>query len=260
MIIASGILFLSEYIKEKKITWPKKSDILIFFLVSTLHMYIPFVGEFWSLQYLDALKVNFLFALTPFFAVIIEGFYEKKLPSIRTISGVIIGFFALMFLLIIKDHESLFLNIQNISLISIPELILLAAVISGTIAWFFIKQLTKDRYTITLINAWSMLFGGIGSLSTAYCFEDIKIINYIGFAKNLFLLIFFSNIIFYNLYGKLLQQYSMTLLTTTGFLSPFFGIFFEAILTKTMPNSLYFISLFFVALGLYFVAQEEKKI
>lgn len=259
MIIAALVLFISEYIKEKKIMFPKKSDFCLFLVVSLLHIYIPFVGEFWSLQYLDALKVNFIFALTPFFAITIESIQMKKLPSLRTISGVIIGFCVLMFLLIIKDHASLFTNIHTLLSISVSEYVLLCAVISSTVAWFFIKQLTKERYTITTINAWCMLFGGFASLATAYFFEEINIISYVAFSKNLFLLILFSNILFYNLYGALLQKHSMTLLTTTGFLSPFFGLLFEGIMTKTVPDHLYFISLLLVALGLYFVAQESTN-
>lgn len=258
MILAAGLLFLSEYIQTKKITLPKQSDILPFFIVSLLHIYIPFVGEFWSLQYLDALKVNFLFALTPFFAVTIEAVHKQKLPSLQTVTGIVIGFCALLFLLIIKDQATFFTSVEYLSTLSFPESVLLCSVISGTIAWFFIKQLSKERYTITSINAWCMLCGGLLSLVTSFVFEEIQIINYVEFVKNLFLLIMLSNVLFYNLYGKLLQKYSMTLLTATGFLSPFFGILFEAIMTRTLPDHLYFISLLFVALGLYFVAQDQK--
>jgi len=258
MILAAGLLFLSEYIQKRKIALPQKSDAWLFLVVSLLHIYIPFVGEFWALQYLDALKVNFLFALTPFFAVTIEALHNKKLPALRTVSGIIIGFCALIFLLIIKDQGSLFTTMEYLSTLSLPEFVLLCSVISATTAWFFIKQLTKERYTIVSINAWCMLFGGLLSFMTSYFFEEIQIINYTEFVKNLFLLIVLSNVLFYNLYGKLLQKYSMTLLTATGFLSPFFGILFEGIITRTMPNHLYFISLLFVALGLYFVAKDSK--
>lgn len=256
MLIAGAVLFLLEYVKTKKIVLPKRQDIFFFSIVSLLHIFIPFVGEFWSLQYLDALKVNFLFALTPFFAVTIEAFQNKKFPSIRIVSGIIIGFCALMFLLIIKDQESVVINLQRLFSLSIVEFILLCAVISSTIAWFFIKQLTKEQYSITMINAWCMVTSGLFSLIMAYFFEDIKIINFFEFLKNLFLLILFSNVFFYNLYGTLIQTYSMTFLTASGFLSPFFGILLEAIMTQTVPDYLYFISLFLVAFGLYFIAYD----
>jgi len=260
MTIAGFLLLLPEIIRNKKLLpcCVKRSDVFLFVLVTFFHIYIPFLGEFWALQYVDALKVNFLFALTPFFAIILESIFYQKIPSLQKIIGTLIGFVALFLILHIHGNHETWSFSQFFSL-TFPEFILLTVVMSGTLAWFYIKKLTAKDFSIATINGLSMFVGGILSLITAFLFENIVIKNQLEFFKQLALLILFSNIIFYNLYGKLLQYYSISFLTVCGFLVPFFGMVIESILRQQLPNSWYYGAFFALVIGLLLVAREEKQ-
>lgn len=259
MVLAGALLLVPEIIKNKKLSiFPlKKIDILLFSIVTFLHIYIPFIGEFWALQYIDALKVNFLFALTPFFAIFFESLFYQKVPSMQKTAGTLIGFCALFLILHIHGNHETFAFAQFFSL-SFAEFILLFSIINGTLAWFYIKKLSDRHFSISVINGVTMLIGGFLSLLTALVFEDIIIRNNFEFFKQLILLILFSNIIFYNLYGKLLQYYSISFLTVCGFLAPFFGMIIESILTRQLPAFGYYGAFFLLVVGLLLVAKEEK--
>lgn len=258
MIVAGILLLVPHIIKCRKLDLfsLKQIDALLFSIVTFLHIYIPFIGEFWALQYVDALKVNFLFALTPFFAIAFESLFYQKLPSKRKLVGTFIGFCALF--LILHIHSNQTWSFGQFFSLSFAEFILIVSIISATLAWFYIKKLVDRHFSISMINGTAMLVGGFLSLVTAFLFENIVVKDNFELFKQLILLILFSNIIFYNLYGKLLEYYSISFLTAYGFLAPFFGMIIESILTHRLPDFWYYAAFFLLVIGLLLVAKEEK--
>jgi drug/metabolite transporter (DMT)-like permease len=253
MLIAGAILLLLTAIWKKKI-FPSKKDAPFFLLTAVLHIYIPFAGEFWSLQFLDALKVNFVYALTPFFALFLEFLIHKRQPSLRLIAGISCGFLSLMILLFLQNQDT---SVRSLFLFSYAECILMFSVISATAAWICIKRLMSQGYSTAMINGWSMVVGGAFCLINALIFETIFVANQIQFFSYMLALILLSNVFIYNMYSILLKDYSLTLLSTAGFLSPLFGILFEVVLTQRAPHVGYFFALGGIVLGLQLVAQEE---
>src|SRR5690349_5484001 len=131
MIAASAMLLGATALTKKKVV-PQKRDWPFFLITAVLHIYIPFAGEFWSLQFLDALKVNFIYALTPFFALLLEYITHKKQLSVRLVGGISCGFFSLMILLFLQNQASV---ASSLFLFSYAELILTLSVVSATAAW-----------------------------------------------------------------------------------------------------------------------------
>jgi drug/metabolite transporter (DMT)-like permease len=257
MLCAGCLLYGLQMVREKRIYLPKKNDLVLFFIIALLHIYIPFAGEFWALTKMDALKVNFLYSLTPFFALTLQALIDAQFPRLRVFAGIMIGFCALTALLIMNDQPSHLLLQDNLFALSLPEIVLLVSIVSATAAWFLIAHMMKKRYSIDTINAWSMLVGGFFILCTAWTIEDIAVMSTYGFFKNLIMLIILSNIIFYNLYGILLHRYSVTTITTAGFLSPLFGMLLQSISQQQIPDPLYLVSLLFVLIGLFLMKEKQ---
>lgn len=252
-MIISGIILLSYvgFCRKKQVV-PQRADWRLFGLVTLLHIYCAFTLEFWALKEVTGLKANFLYALTPFIAFAIDRLWTGKKGNPARLLGIIIGFCGLMPLLGV--------HAQSISFtVTRYDAALLGSVISAASAWFFIKLLFDRGYSILIINGWSMLLGGILSLCTAFVGEHM----YIADAKTFFLclssLILLSNVIVYTLYGTLVKRYSLTLITTAGFLCPLFGLLYDWLFFGVVPNILYIPALICITIGLVLVHAHEKK-
>jgi drug/metabolite transporter (DMT)-like permease len=118
---------------------------------------------------------------------------------------------------------------RSMTFLTFPELILLVAITSAAYAWFDIQALMNKGYSLIVINGLAMACGGIGALITSYAYEGwdpVPVVAWIPFIKSVALLIFVSNILFYNLFGSLLRRYSITFVTFIGFLTPIFASLF----------------------------------
>jgi drug/metabolite transporter (DMT)-like permease len=148
----------------------------------------------------------------------------------------------------------------------LPTVILLVAVVSAAYAWFIIKKLLAKGHSLSKLNGISMFYGGIASFvtwgfyqvsfqasSTVCPVTDVKV-----FLVSVGLLILLTNIIVYALYGFLLQRYSLTLITFTGFLCPLLTAVLDYLFFK-QPICLYDgVALICVAAGLYFFCYARK--
>src|SRR5207244_7725357 len=89
--------------------------------------------------------------------------------SLQKIIGIIIGLAGLFPVLAATASSE---NTDFFSL-TIPEGVMLCAVISAAYAWFMVIRLLANGYPLVLINGTTMLTGGILSMVTAACFEGI---------------------------------------------------------------------------------------
>lgn len=259
MILAGTILILYQRFFSKKSFSINKSDYWLFFKVALFHIYFSFIFEFWSMQYLSALKITIIYSATPFIAAILSYILLKERLSSQKILGIIIGLGGLAPILALQASGG---NFTEVAYISLPEVVLFLAVISGAYAWFLVKQLMDKGYGLGMINGVAMLIGGILSLGTSGIFEGFSnpVSNWPMFLAWLSLLILAANIIVYNFYGWLLRSYSITFITFAGFLSPTFGTAYEWLFFGGQITWHHFASLLLVALGLYIFYREELSI
>ena len=149
---------------------------------------------------------------------------------------------------------------MNLLRISLPEAILLIAVVSATYAWFGIKDLMGKGYSLIMVNGFAMFVGGLAVFATSVVFEGVSplpVSNFPLFLKYVFALILTSNILFYNFYGWLLKQYSITFLTFVGFLTPIFAALFGWFFLGEQITWHYGASLAAIAVALYLFYKEE---
>ncbi|HBS48166.1 TPA: EamA family transporter [Candidatus Dependentiae bacterium] len=258
MTFAGLFLITFQYFFDRKNAFPKKADAKLFFKVSLFHIYFAFVLEFWALQSMASSKVSIIYAITPFIAAALSYFLLKEKLGFRKFWGMILGFSSLFPILILQLNGAEGVEFFRIS----PrEVILLFAVFSAAYAWFDVKKLMDRGYSLLTINGFAMFTGGLFAFITSAIFEGIHtspVFDFWHFVGWLSLLILFSNVVFYNLYGYLLRHYSITFLTFAGCLTPIFAAFYGYMFLGEAITYNYFISLGMVMAALYIFYGKQK--
>ncbi|KKP24744.1 MAG: hypothetical protein SZ59_C0001G0062 [candidate division TM6 bacterium GW2011_GWF2_28_16] len=260
MILAGGIMLLFTYFFKRNKFYIKKSDIWLFIKVAIFHIYLVYIPDIWSLQYLSSSKSNLIYSATPFIAALLSYILLKEKLKFKKFLGMLIGLAGLIPILLtqtdIRETGMEFFSV------SFPEIVLLIAVISGAYAWFIVKKLLDKGYSLLMINGFSMLLGGFWALITAFFVEGINknsIFDFWPFLGWTLLLIFVANIVFYNFYGWLLKRYSITFVTSAGFLSPVFGAFYGYFFLSETISWHYYVSLIAIIIGLFVFYREERS-
>lgn len=263
MLIAGGLLlgfyqlFRKKHAVQGSVTL---NDVVNFALVVIFHIYLAFIPEFWSLQYLPSVKANIVWSMTPFIALLLSFIIYGERITKSQFFGALIAFFSLIPLLV---HGYNFCSRDLLSF-SLPEVMLLISVVSATYAWFIIKKLMDRGYSLLVINGVAMLVGGGLSLLTWLITRtpgNPVVFAYGPFLFTLFGLILLSNVIVYNLYGWLLKHYSINMVTIAGFMSPVFGAIFGWFFFGEVFGLQHAIAIAGIAIGLslfYLSAQSSK--
>lgn len=255
----SGVLLLGYlYFFRKDAFRLKKEDLFLFFRVAFFHIYLAFITEFWALQYVTSSKTTLIYSLTPFIAATLAYFLLKEKLNTRKVIGMCVGVLGLCPILFQTQSE----GGEKFFSISIPEIVLLVAVVSASYAWFDIKKLMAKNYSLLMINGFAMFTGGVAAFLTSFAtegFTPAPVTEFGPFLKYVLILVILSNVIFYNMYGWLLKKYSITFLTFAGFLSPIFGTFFGWFFRNDPITWHYWLSLGLITLALFIFYREEIK-
>lgn len=263
MVLASIILlsFIKFYLRSsltiRSKDWPWFAGIVMF------HIYTAYVLEFIGLQYLTGAKACLLYNLSPFITALFSYFFFGEIMTKRKWVGLTIGFLAFLPSLMVQAPAEE-LSAGGFGFISWPELMLIVSVTSACAGWIFMRKLTRELgYTYFFVNTVGMLGGGILALLTSYPTEIwpsyTSLILNVPFLRSLFLLILIGNIICFNLYGKLLATYSATILSFFGFVTPLFAALFGWFWLGEIVHWTFYVTVAFVAFGLYEFYQEELK-
>ena len=256
MIAAGLLLFCWILIQNPRQLKVARSDLWRFGRVAIFHIYLAFTCEFWALGILPSSQVNLIYSTTPFVAAGFSYWLKGERLSKRKLMALCLGLGGMLPVVFSQSSSD---SASSTPLIVAAQLALATSVISASYAWFDIEILMQS-YSILLINAQAMLFGGLGSLISVWLVagkrgfvveHPAELIAQIG------ALILLSNILFYNLFGWLLQRHSLTMLTFAGLLSPLFGAFYGSVLMGETIDWRFGLSLVLLAaaLGLFF--QEE---
>ena len=263
-MIMAGLLLLS-FIKfyQKKSLIIKRQDVPWFLGIIFFHIYIAYVLEFIGIQFLTAAKTCLLYNLSPFISALFSYFFFGEIMTKRKWRGLFIGFCAFLPLLI-SQAPATEMKIGEIGFISYPEILLLISITSSCAGWIFMRKLTRElEYSYFFVNTVGMFGGGVLALLTSYSFEKwpeiSSLIGNIPFIRSLLLLILIGNIICYNLYGKLLATYSVTILSFFGFITPIFAAIFGWLWLGETVSWPFFATVSLVVLGLYEFYQEELR-
>ncbi len=263
MIIAGGLLLGWQFFSDRRALIIPKREWGIFLKVSLFHIYFAFILDFWSLQYLTALKANVIYATTPFVTALLSFIILKERLRAVQLVGMLIGTLSIVPVCLISNAKTCeVFGGQTFGLL--PEIALLGAVVSSSYAWFIVKKLMDRGYGLLVINGIAMLVGGVLSMATWVLKGSVfgfvsPVTDWPWFLIWIFALIIAANILFYNLYGWLLKSYSLTFIALAGFLSPSFGVLYEWLFMGGNITWHYLVSVSLVALGLYIFYSGELK-
>jgi drug/metabolite transporter (DMT)-like permease len=259
MMTAAPLMFIFHYCQKNNSFYINNKDWPKFFAVSIFHIFIPFVSEFWSLQYVSSAKAAIIYSLTPFVAAIFSFLLLHKKLTIRQTAGLLIGLFGLLPIFLTKDQALLSHEFFSISL---PEIALLVSVVSASYAWFLVSDLMQAGYGISLINGTAMLVGGILSFLTWLITKGHESPLHGDLSSFLFwtgLLIIVANLISYNLYGYILKRVSITFMSAIGFLCPIFASIYGLFLLGEDLNLNHLYALVLVCFGLWLFYRDELR-
>lgn len=260
MVVAAPLMMLVHRFQKNNSLVIARADWGKFLMVSLFHIFFPFVGEFWALQYMSSAKTAITYSLTPFIAAILSYFLLRKKISSKQTLGLVIGLLGLLPLLLSGDEVSLASG--EFWHISMPEIILLGAVTSASYGWFIVADLMKRGYGISFINGIAMLIGGLLSLLVWYV--SAGNMSPIKGSLELFvfwtaLLILVANVISYNFYGWLLRHMSINLMSAIGFLCPIFASLYGMVLLHEQLGLLHLVALLLVGVGIWLFYREEVR-
>jgi len=253
LLLAYVYFFKRKDFRIERIHWPLFVQAIIF------QIYLGYLFDFWSLQFMDTGKNVLIFTLAPFItALIAYVLYSEKL-SRQKIIGLSIGFIGVMPVLLTKTtQESSFFQI---GLLSWPEIVAIAAV--GTIAygWIVVGRLTKEHnYSPLMINGISMFIGGLLILCSSPFLDSWNprpFTAYWPFFTYTVFLIIVSNLITYNWYSLLLCKYTATFIAFVSFTEPLYVALYSWIWLGETVTWHFFVSLGLIILGLYLFYKEE---
>lgn len=259
MVCAAPIMFFIHYLQQKNSFRIHRRDATKFLKVSVFHIFVPFVAEFWALQYVSSAKTAITYSLTPFIAALLSYILLRKKLTAKQTLGLIIGLLGLMPILVSRDEVALS---GGLFFVSVPEIVLLIAVTSASYAWFIVADLMKRGYGISLINGVAMLFGGMFAFILWYFVSgDQSPIT--GTMQEFLLwtaaLIVVANVISYNLYGWLLRHLSINFMSAIGFLCPIFASIYGFVLLNEDIGIYHVTALVMVCFGLWLFYRDEMR-
>lgn len=284
MTLAGSLLLVLQHFFSK---WTQilRKDIFLFLAIVLFHIYIPFVFEFWSLQYISSSKTALLYSLTPFIMALLSYAIAGEAFTKRKWVGFMVGVAGLLPILLTQGGAEK--GITHIFFLSSAEVVLLIGICSSAVGWLLVQKLVRKNYSAIQVNGIGMLGGGFLALATSFVTENnpfsiqvpqqssalagkleyfltdyfsVSHVHILLFGVYLLLLIFIANIVCYNLYGSMLRRYSATLLSLSGLMIPgFAALFGEIFLGEHIPWQ-FVLSTAIVCVGLVIFYQEDLRL
>ncbi len=254
MIIAGTLLSAAWYIFDRRVAI-KARDWWLFSIVILFHILLPFTSEYIALQYISPSSACLMYNLSPFLSAIFSYFIFHEIMTPKKWVGFSIGIAGILFYLQSQCCVDFGL--------SWPNFLMFISVVTSCLGWIFVRILVKNKgYSTLLVNGISMFIGGWIALPLSRYFEGVMTIDVIHIPHIiglLALMIVIANILFYNLYGYLLQKYTATFLSFVGFVTPLFAAFFEWIFFGVVVPHEFFLTVLIVGAGIFIFYQEELK-
>ncbi|MBI2345063.1 EamA family transporter [Candidatus Dependentiae bacterium] len=253
--------FWAKPVKWSSVTW---YHIWYIFLLAFFNVYLTNANETWSLQYLSAGKVAFIYNLSPFFSLFFSHFMFKEKFTWKKIVGMIIACIAITPLLVDDTSLDVVDSTYRIGFLSIAEIVMIIASAATAYGWIIMKYLMELRsdFSSYFLNATSLVVGGILCFMQSWFFEvqpyvlsgyENKFLFYIS------IMMLIQNLIAYNYNSYLLTIHSATLVILFSFVMPIITAILEFFMFGEQLTMEFFTCSLGVAIGLVIFYFEELK-
>lgn len=232
------------------------------FLLAVFNVYLTNATEAWSLQYLSAGKVAFMYNLSPFFALFFSNIMFKDSITWKKILGMVISCAAITPLLITNTAADVVDTTYRLGFFSVAEIVMIVASAATAYGWVIMKYLMdrQSGFNSYFLNGLSLTLGGMFCFGQAYFFEarPFIAIGHTGdFVWSMTIMMFLQNIIAYNFNAYLLTVYSATLVILFSFVMPIVTALLGYFFLGEVLTVQFFLCSAGVALGLFVFYQEE---
>lgn len=221
---------------------------------ATIHIFMPYVTEFIALESIVPSCSALIYNLTPFFSAIFSYLYFGEKMTYKKWLGFAIGFCGIAWF--VGSQENVCIDVNG------AYLLVLISVIFGALGWVYVRKLMLTGYQPLMINGIAMLFAGLESFVFAYIWEPNATLPWGRMPEFTFwmvVIILLTNVIYYNLYARLLKRYTVTLLSFMGCIIPLFTAFFDWVLLDVAVTGHFFVALLIAGCGVYLFYQEELR-
>lgn len=262
-MFAAGLIMLAyQYARSSASFKLTRTAIIRLTALGVINIYLTNVMEFWGLQYLTTFKTCFIYSLSPFVAAILSYFLLSETLTKKKALGLGLGFLGFIPILL---HQT---DLERISgefgFISWAEGSVIVAAVASTYGWILLRQSVKDdRVPPVLANGISMTIGGGLALAHSFSTEGwhpLPVTEMMPFLQCTLFLIVVSNLLAYNLYGYLLQHFTATFLSFSGFSTPIITALFGWLFLGEHVNVYFITSASIVFFSLILFYQEELRI
>lgn len=246
----------SKIMKKFSLSMRDWRDLIVFGIC--VHGFVM-SGFSYGAQYVDPIKICFIFALCPFITAILQYLIHKETLSVKKIVGLALGFIGLVPIMLDVDHGAYKSLPVHLELLGVSVIFL--STIFFAYGWIVMKRFLKQNahYPIEIINSIAMMIGGVVSLVLFFIMSGGQIFSLSLTPQFPILMIAFvaASLTTYMLYPYLLKTYSATFIAFAGFLEPVFGMIFGILFWGSRLTFLSSISLIVLFCGLYIFYKEE---
>ena len=229
-MLFAGTLLLGYLLARSHLDWQLwqsiKRDWFLFAQIIFFHIYLTYICDLCALKNISSIESAFIYNLSPFIAALMSYYWFGEYMTLKKWIGLLMGFCAFIPQLFQAGVIDLFFHAW-------PRVLTLLAVISSTYGWILLRALVKKGYSPIVANGVGMFFGGLIALGTSYAAEPwtpTPVTLWIPFIQATLLIVVVANLLFYNLYGYLLKEYTATFLSFAGFMCPLFAALFGYLL------------------------------
>lgn len=254
MTLAGCLLLAMQIVIYKKFVRIPLKMIPWWIGFSTIHIFIPYITEFIALQSISASCSALIYNLTPFVASFFSYLYFGEKMTRQKWAGFAIGFSGIAWF--IASQSNFCVDVNG------AYALVLLSVIFGALGWIYVRKMMLQGYQPLMINGIAMLLAGIESFAFAYIWEPNATLPWgymLEFVFWMVMIILLTNVIYYNLYARLLKQYTVTLLSFMGCIIPLFTAFFDWLLLGAAVTHHFLIALVVAGYGVYLFYQEELR-
>lgn len=237
-------------------------DAWYIFLLAVFNVYLTNANEAWSLQYLSAGKVAFIYNLSPFFSLFFSHWMFAEKITWKKIIGMVIACVSITPLLIGESVQDVVDTTLRIGFLSVAEIVMIIAAAATAFGWVIMKYLMEQRsdFNSYFLNGTSLAIGGMMCFVQAWNSETAPYIveghiwDFLGY---MLLMMILQNLIAYNYNAYLLKTHSATLVILFSFVMPIITSLLGYFMLSEPLTYQFFICSAGVSVGLLIFYQQE---
>ena len=266
MVAAGFCSFILYKLWAKPVKWETitRYHIWYIFLLGLFNVYMTNAYETWSLQYLSAGKVAFIYNLSPFFSLFFSHFMFNEKFTWKKILGMIIACASISPLLMDETALDIVDSTGKFGFLSFAEMVMIIAAAATAYGWIIMKYLMEIRsdFSSYFLNGASLIIGGILCFIHSYYFEAQPYVlpGYLSeFVWYMSLMMIIQNLLAYNYNSYLLTVHSATLVILFSFVMPIISAVLGYLMLNEHLTLEFFACSFGVAIGLVIFYFEDLK-